>query len=152
MGCWYFGVCSSEHTDSNIFHGQKKEEHIMSCAYCERAADGPMLRMGAVVAHARCVADKLRELVDPDWEPGRQPSPLPGFLCGHKEGGETQDKLEERYNTALAQFHEAELQYNTAKEELLSAWAVFTAAKVEAHEARREISKEGRVSEDISNK
>ena len=65
---------------------------------------------------------------------------------------DAQDELREKYEIALAQFHEAELQYNTAKEELLSAWAVFTAAKVEAHEARREISKEGRVSEDISNK
>lgn len=58
------------------------------CAICGRPADGPMLGFDTVgdrwSAHAGCVAWRLRELVDPEWEPGchREPLPLPQGLSG----------------------------------------------------------------------
>ena len=43
------------------------------CRYCDGSPDGPML-LG--VGHAACVIRRLRELLDPDWEPGCGYEPL----------------------------------------------------------------------------
>ena len=42
------------------------------CAYCSREADGPMLVQGNNMAHAECVIRCLNELLDPDWESGKE--------------------------------------------------------------------------------
>ena len=50
------------------------------CEYCREKADGPMLRLGTTLAHAPCVYWNLRQLLDPDWEPGRHPARLPDMF------------------------------------------------------------------------
>jgi len=58
-----------------------------ACAYCNKPADGPMLSMGEMNAHADCVVRALRELLDPDWEPGcdRKPLLLPASFLADVE-------------------------------------------------------------------
>ena len=46
------------------------------CVYCNKPADGPMLRMGEYWAHADCVIRRLNELLDPDWDMGREPEQI----------------------------------------------------------------------------
>ena len=50
------------------------------CPYCDKKPDGPMLQMGSSIAHAHCVIRVLNELLDPDWEKGKEPAVLVGWL------------------------------------------------------------------------
>ena len=66
---------------AGTWRGDKQAGPLL-CDLCGHEATGPMLRLGLGIGHAECVAKALRELLDPDWEPGREPTPLPGsFPC-----------------------------------------------------------------------
>lgn len=50
------------------------------CDLCGKPADGPMLKVGETMSHVPCIVTALRQLLDPDWEPGKKPALLPrGF-------------------------------------------------------------------------
>lgn len=50
------------------------------CGYCGEGADGPMLVMGAQMAHVACVQTKLAKLIDLDFEQPKAEFPEDGFL------------------------------------------------------------------------
>lgn len=52
------------------------------CPYCKKPADAAMLTVGGVILHADCVIRMLNELLDPDWEKGKEPSKTVGYLRG----------------------------------------------------------------------
>lgn len=56
------------------------------CGYCGNKADGAMLVMGNIMAHVPCVVQKLNELLDPDWDIGKEPSKIVDFVLKHQKG------------------------------------------------------------------
>ena len=52
----------------------------MTCYKCHLPADGPMLHVTGYYLHVPCVLRMLNELLDPDWEPGREPEAIVGVL------------------------------------------------------------------------
>jgi len=69
-----------------ITDSEHKLEEV--CAYCPNKPDGAMLVMGNTMAHAPCVVQKLNELLDPDWDIGRQPSKIVDFVLKHLDSPE----------------------------------------------------------------
>ena len=50
------------------------------CPICNKEADGAMLILNAVMYHADCIVERLNQLIDPDWEIGKEPRKIIGWL------------------------------------------------------------------------
>ena len=51
-----------------------------TCAFCGGKDDGAMLRVGNSLAHAGCTIVALNQLIDPEWEQGKEPKKIIGWL------------------------------------------------------------------------
>lgn len=58
------------------------------CDLCGKPADGPMLNVGETMSHVPCIFTALRQLLDPDWEPGKEPAKLPHGCVSEIESAE----------------------------------------------------------------
>jgi len=56
-----------------IAHEKRSSMAQKSCLYCGKPPDGPMLVMGAYMAHVPCVIKALNELLDTDWDGAGNP-------------------------------------------------------------------------------